>query len=139
MKWRGQVAPAERRDPEQYDDRCLVEKILKKSLSRRDFKLNAGLHWRLPQEAFRRAHVMPLQRQPRTSRWSPAARPPQGGGRNARRHGGSKRNSKVVIKPNRALRARGGTNTHPEVVRELGHVQQAGASRLRVLDHPLRL
>lgn len=52
-----------------------------------------------------------------------------------------KRGSRVVIKPNMSF-ARGlesGTNTHPEVVRELvAMCRQAGASKIRVLDHPLR-
>ncbi|MBN2298137.1 MAG: DUF362 domain-containing protein [Deltaproteobacteria bacterium] len=48
---------------------------------------------------------------------------------------------KVVIKPNMSF-ARGAgsaTNTDPEVVRELvAMCREAGASRIRVLDHPLR-
>lgn len=49
--------------------------------------------------------------------------------------------SKVVVKPNMSF-ARGpesATNTDPEVVRELvAMCREAGASRVRVLDHPLR-
>ena len=49
--------------------------------------------------------------------------------------------SKVVIKPNMSF-ARGpesATNTDPEVVRELfAMCREAGASKVRVLDHPLR-
>lgn len=52
-----------------------------------------------------------------------------------------KKGDKVVIKPNMSF-ARGaesGTNTNPEVVRELvAMCRQAGAARIRVLDHPLR-
>lgn len=52
-----------------------------------------------------------------------------------------KKGDKVVIKPNMSF-ARGpesATNTNPEVVRELVSMcRQAGASRIRVLDHPLR-
>ncbi|MCE5274202.1 MAG: DUF362 domain-containing protein [Syntrophaceae bacterium] len=49
--------------------------------------------------------------------------------------------SKVVIKPNMSF-AEGvdsGTNTHPAIVRELvAMCREAGASKVRVLDHPLR-
>jgi uncharacterized protein (DUF362 family) len=52
-----------------------------------------------------------------------------------------KKGDKVVIKPNMSF-ARGpesATNTSPEVVRELvAMCRAAGASRVRVLDHPLR-
>ncbi len=52
-----------------------------------------------------------------------------------------KKGNKVVIKPNMSF-ARGpesATNTSPEVVRELvGLCMKAGASKVRVLDHPLR-
>lgn len=52
-----------------------------------------------------------------------------------------KKGSKVVIKPNMSF-ARGpesATNTNPEVVRELvAMCRQAGAAKVRVLDHPLR-
>lgn len=49
--------------------------------------------------------------------------------------------NKVVIKPNMSFD--GGpetaTNTHPEVIRELVALsKEAGASRVRVLDHPMR-
>jgi uncharacterized protein (DUF362 family) len=49
--------------------------------------------------------------------------------------------NKVVIKPNMSFE--GGpetaTNTHPEVIRELVALcREAGASRVRVLDHPMR-
>ncbi|MBI9082332.1 MAG: DUF362 domain-containing protein [Desulfobacterales bacterium] len=48
---------------------------------------------------------------------------------------------KVVIKPNMSFDSRGesASNTHPEVVRELvAMCQEAGAGRVRVLDHTLR-
>jgi uncharacterized protein (DUF362 family) len=49
--------------------------------------------------------------------------------------------NKVLIKPNMSF-AEGvdsGTNTHPEIIRELvAMCREAGASRVRVLDHPLR-
>lgn len=48
---------------------------------------------------------------------------------------------KVVIKPNMSFAndPERGTNTHPEVVRELvAMCKEAGAGRVRVLDHPLR-
>lgn len=52
-----------------------------------------------------------------------------------------KRGDRVVIKPNMSFT--GGVmdavNTHPEVVREIvAMCREAGASRVRVLDHPLR-
>jgi hypothetical protein len=51
-----------------------------------------------------------------------------------------RRGDRVVIKPNMSF-ARGvlsATNTSPEVVSELvGLCREAGASRIRVLDHPL--
>ncbi|AQV02963.1 hypothetical protein B2D07_09175 [Desulfococcus multivorans] len=48
---------------------------------------------------------------------------------------------KVVIKPNMSFAhdPERGTNTHPEIVRELvAMCKAAGAGRVRVLDHPLR-
>ncbi len=52
-----------------------------------------------------------------------------------------RKGDRVVIKPNMSF-ARGplsATNTSPEVVRELvAMCREAGASRIRVLDHPLR-
>ena len=52
-----------------------------------------------------------------------------------------KSGDKVIIKPNMSF-AEGvdsGTNTHPEIIRELvAMCREAGASRVRVLDHPLR-
>jgi uncharacterized protein (DUF362 family) len=48
---------------------------------------------------------------------------------------------KVVIKPNMSFAhdPERATNTHPEVVRELvAMCREAGAGRIRVLDHPLR-
>ena len=48
---------------------------------------------------------------------------------------------KVVIKPNMSFAhdPERGTNTHPELVRELvAMCKEAGAARVRVLDHPLR-
>lgn len=47
---------------------------------------------------------------------------------------------KVVIKPNMsfARKPEAATNTHPEVVKEVALMcQEAGAGRIRVLDHPL--
>lgn len=52
-----------------------------------------------------------------------------------------KAGQKVVIKPNMSFAhdPERGTNTHPEVVRELvAMCKEAGAARVRVLDHPLR-
>jgi uncharacterized protein (DUF362 family) len=49
--------------------------------------------------------------------------------------------NKVVIKPNMSFAkpAEFATNTHPEVIRELvAMCKEAGASKIRVLDHPLR-
>lgn len=48
---------------------------------------------------------------------------------------------KVVIKPNMSFDGpvQDATNTHPEVIRELAAMcKEAGSSRVRVLDHPLR-
>lgn len=48
---------------------------------------------------------------------------------------------KVVIKPNMSFAepVDAGTNTHPEIVRELVSMcRESGASRIRVLDNPLR-
>ncbi|HQG31076.1 MAG TPA: DUF362 domain-containing protein [Deltaproteobacteria bacterium] len=125
---------------------ALFEKILKKSLSRREFfKLNAGAALAAAAGGF------PAM-SPRDA--SAAAAPniavvtgsPGAATRAAVEMLGGmgafvKKGSKVVIKPNMSF-ARGlesGTNTHPEVVRELvAMCRQAGASRIRVLDHPLR-
>ncbi|MDJ0874321.1 MAG: DUF362 domain-containing protein, partial [Desulfobacterales bacterium] len=52
-----------------------------------------------------------------------------------------KPNQKVVIKPNMSFagRPQDATDTHPDVVRELvAMCKQAGAKRIRVLDHTLR-
>ena len=49
--------------------------------------------------------------------------------------------SKVVIKPNMSFAkpAEFATNTHPEIIRELvAMCREAGAAKIRVLDHPLR-
>jgi uncharacterized protein (DUF362 family) len=49
--------------------------------------------------------------------------------------------NKVVIKPNMSFNGsvQDATNTHPEIIRELvAMCTEAGASRIRVLDHPLR-
>ncbi len=49
--------------------------------------------------------------------------------------------SKVVIKPNLSFAepVEAATNTHPEIIRELvAMCREAGASRIRVLDNPLR-
>ncbi|MGE0086239.1 MAG: DUF362 domain-containing protein [Desulfococcaceae bacterium] len=49
--------------------------------------------------------------------------------------------SRVVIKPNMSFSSQTeeASNTHPEVVRELvAMCKEAGAARIRVLDHPLR-
>lgn len=124
----------------------LFEKILKKSLSRREFfRFNAGAALTLA------AGGITLM-SPRSV--SAAAVPDiavvTGGAVPATRAavgmlGGMgafvKKGDKVVIKPNMSF-ARGAesaTNTNPEVVRELvAMCRQAGAARVRVLDHPLR-
>jgi uncharacterized protein (DUF362 family) len=52
-----------------------------------------------------------------------------------------KAGEKVVIKPNMSFNGsvQDATNTHPEIIRELvAMCKEAGASRVRVLDHPLR-
>ncbi|HVN72025.1 MAG TPA: DUF362 domain-containing protein [Desulfomonilia bacterium] len=52
-----------------------------------------------------------------------------------------KSGDKVVIKPNMSFSGsvEDATNTHPQIVRELVRMsKEAGASRIRVLDHPLR-
>lgn len=52
-----------------------------------------------------------------------------------------KKGERVVIKPNMSFTGAvaDAVNTHPEVVRELvAMCREAGASRVRVLDHPLR-
>ncbi|HPC46893.1 MAG TPA: DUF362 domain-containing protein, partial [Deltaproteobacteria bacterium] len=52
-----------------------------------------------------------------------------------------KRGQKVVIKPNMSFAGtiEDGVATHPEVVREIvAMCGEAGAARIRVLDHPLR-
>ncbi len=52
-----------------------------------------------------------------------------------------KTGERVVIKPNMSFNGsiQDATNTHPEIIRELvAMCKEAGASKIRVLDHPLR-
>ena len=52
-----------------------------------------------------------------------------------------KTGERVVIKPNMSFNGsiQDATNTHPEIIRELvAMCREAGASKIRVLDHPLR-
>lgn len=125
---------------------AMLERILKKSLSRREFfRLHAGTGLALA------AASIPLI----GSRTLFAAAVPDvalvtgnaGAATKAAVEmlGGMgtfvKKGNRVVIKPNMSF-ARGpesATNTNPEVVRELvAMCRQAGAAKVRVLDHPLR-